>query len=56
VLENLIPKWRRFRQVLAKVMTDKYQDLHDTGRHVTREGIAKTLQTLFDPDRFNHIA
>ena len=56
VLENLIPKWRRFRQVLAKVITDKYQDLHDTGRHVTREGIANTLQTLFDPDRFNHIA
>ena len=29
VLENLIPKWQRFRDILAKVLTEKYQDLHD---------------------------
>jgi hypothetical protein len=52
VMENLVPKWQRFRSILAKVLTDKYQDLHDTSRHITRTGIAKTLKTLFDPHRF----
>ena len=52
VLENLIPKWRRFRQILAKVLTEKYLDLHDAGRRITRAGMARTLDTLFDPNRF----
>ncbi len=53
VLENLIPKWRRFRQLLAGVLADKYLDLHDAGRHVTRASIARTLRTLFEPNRFS---
>ena len=55
VLENLIPKWRRFRQILARVLGEKYQDLHDAGRTVTRAGIAETLRTLFDPHRFTQL-
>ena len=55
VLENLIPKWRRFRQILARVLGEKYQDLHDAGRTVTRAGIAQTLRTLFDPHRFTQL-
>ena len=55
VLENLIPKWQRFRAILAKVLSEKYQDLHDAGRQVTRAGIAQTLQTLFTPNRFSQL-
>ena len=55
VLENLIPKWSRFRTILAKVMSEKYQDLHDAGRRISRAGIAQTLQTLFDPNRFSQL-
>ena len=55
VLENLIPKWQRFRDILANVLTEKYQDLHHAGRQVTRAGIAQTLQTLFTPNRFSQL-
>ena len=55
VLENLIPKWRRFRDILARVLGEKYLDLYDAGRQVTRERIASTLQTLFDPNRFTQL-
>ena len=49
------PKWQRFRDILAKVLTEKYQDLHDADRQVTRAGIAQTLQTLFTPNRFSQL-
>ncbi|NKB67958.1 MAG: hypothetical protein GKR89_12930 [Candidatus Latescibacteria bacterium] len=52
VMENLVPKWKRYRAVLAKVLTEKYLDLHSSGKAVTRAGIARTLGELFEPDRF----
>jgi hypothetical protein len=53
VMENLVPKWKRFRQILSKVVADKYLDLHRGGRQVTRAGIARTLAAMFDPQRFS---
>src|SRR5580658_857243 len=35
VLDQLVYKWDHSRRVLAKVLTDKYADLQDTGRRVT---------------------
>ena len=52
VMENLVAKWKRFREILAMVLTDKYLDLHRGGKVVTRAGIARTLGDLFEPDRF----
>ena len=53
VMENLVPKWKRFREILTAVLTEKYLDLHRSGRTVTRANIARTLKTLFDPNRFS---
>ncbi len=53
VMENLVPKWKRFREILSKVLSDKYLDLHRGGRAVTRAGIARTLNELFEPNRFS---
>ena len=52
VMENLVPKWKRFREILSKVLADKYLDLHRSGRAVTRAGITRTLRALFEPNRF----
>ena len=52
VMENLVPKWKRFRGILAKVLADKYLDLHAAGREVTRARIARTARALFEPNRF----
>ena len=52
VMENLVPKWKRFRQILTKVLADKYLDLHSGGGAVTRAGITRTLRALFEPNRF----
>ncbi len=51
VLENLISKWLRFREILAKVLTEKYEEVAALGREVTREMIDRDLESLFDPDR-----
>ncbi len=53
VMENLVPKWKRFREILSKVLSDKYLDLFRGGRTVTRAGIARTLNELFKPNRFS---
>jgi hypothetical protein len=52
-MENLVPKWNRYREILAKVLADKYLDLHHGGRVVTRAGITRTLSALFEPNRFS---
>jgi len=46
ILDQLIYKWHHSRQILAKVLTDKYSDLMDTGRHVTTEEIQRDLRLM----------
>lgn len=47
VLEQLIYKWRHFREMLTKVLVDKYEDLAATGWEVTRSEIERDVRSLF---------
>ena len=46
VLDQLIYKWAHSRQIIAKVLADKYEDLADTGWLVTREEIERDVAKL----------
>ena len=46
VLDQLIYKWRHSRHVLAKVLTDKYTDLAQTGYDVTPRQIQRDVALL----------
>src|SRR5688572_7180729 len=47
VLDQLIYKWRHSRQIIAKVLADKYCDLADTGWKVTETEIRRDVKNLF---------
>jgi hypothetical protein len=47
VLDQLIYKWHHFRGLLAKVLTDKYCDLAQTGWEVQRREIERDVKSLF---------
>jgi hypothetical protein len=51
ILDQLVYKWHHSRKILAKVLTDKYSDLMDTGRRVSREDIERDAR-LFLKDNF----
>ena len=44
VLDQLIYKWDHSRQIIAKVLKDKFQDLRDAGWAVTREQVQETVR------------
>ena len=44
MLDQLIYKWDHSRQIIAKVLTDKFTDLAATGWPVTQSEIARTAQ------------
>jgi hypothetical protein len=46
VLDQLIYKWHHSRRIIANVLTDKYSDLLDTGRRVTREDIDRDVRLM----------
>jgi hypothetical protein len=47
VLDQLIYKWRHSRQIIAKVLADKYCDLADTGWNASETEIRRDVQNLF---------
>ena len=47
VLDQLIYKWRHSRQIIAKVLADKYCDLADTGWKVSETEIRRDVKNLF---------
>jgi len=47
VLDQLIYKWRHSRQIIAKVLADKYSDLADTGWKVSETEIRRDVTNLF---------
>lgn len=47
VLEQLIYKWRHSRQIIGKVLADKYCDLIDTGWAVSEPEIQRDVSSLF---------
>jgi len=48
VLDQLIYKWDHSRQIIAKVLKDKFNDLAATGWKVTQEEIQKTVDGYFN--------
>jgi hypothetical protein len=46
VLDQLIYKWRHFRQLLARVLTDQYAHLRATGWEPTKEEIQRAVSDL----------
>jgi len=54
VLDQLIYKWTHFREVLARVLVEKYTDLAATGWNPTRTEIERDVQNLLggEFDRF----
>lgn len=48
VLDQMVYKWSHSRQVLAKVLTDKFNDLADTGWRVTKAEVKMTVEGYLD--------
>jgi hypothetical protein len=46
VLDQLIYKWTHSRRIIADVLTDKYADLQETGRRVTKEDIERDVRLM----------
>ena len=47
VIDQLVYKWEHSRQVIGKVLVDKYKDLHHTGWHLTTQHIKQDVELLF---------
>jgi hypothetical protein len=50
VLDQVIYKWRHFRQVMAQVLVDKYAALAQTAWQITRAEIERDVRDLFGGD------
>ena len=46
ILDQLIYKWNHSRRILTQVLTDKYSDLVQTGRRVTKEHIERDVRLM----------
>jgi len=46
VLDQLIYKWKHSRRILAKVLTEKYQDIARPGWELTEEEITRDVRGL----------
>ena len=46
-MDQLIYKWNHSKEIIAKVLVDKYSDLLETGWVVTKEEIQRDVQKLF---------
>jgi hypothetical protein len=47
VLDQIIYKWQHFRRIAAKVLTDKYADVIQTGWTVSEAEIERDVRNLF---------
>ena len=48
VLDQLVYKWEHSRRIIGKVLVDKYQDLLDTGRRLTKEQIERDVRLMLE--------
>jgi len=47
ILEQLVYKWEHSRTLIARVLAEKYGDLHETGWRVSRDEIRRDVANLF---------
>ena len=55
VIDQLIYKWKHSKAVIARVLSEKYEDLHDTGWLLSKELIEKDIRNLFGGNFKNFI-
>ena len=55
VLDQLLYKWDHSRKILANVLSDKYEDLADTGWVVTREDIERDVRLMLKDNFVNFL-
>jgi hypothetical protein len=55
ILDQLIYKWDHSRRVLAKVLTDKYADLLETGRRVSQGDIERDVRGFLKDNFLNFL-
>ena len=46
ILDQLIYKWKHSRQIISRVLVDKYQDLLDSGWLITQDEIGRDVAAL----------
>jgi hypothetical protein len=56
ILDQLIYKWHHSRRILARVLTDKYSDLLETGRRVSREDIERDARLMLKDNFLSFLA
>ncbi len=56
VLDQLIYKWDHSRRLIAAALADKYTDLIDAGRIITREDMARDARTFLHDNFANFLA
>jgi len=56
VLDQLVYKWEHSRQILAKVLTDKFNDQSAAGRPPTQAEIEKTVRLMLAENFQNFLA
>lgn len=47
VLDQLIYKWDHTREIISKVLTDKYRDLREAGWEFSKDEIARDVRNIF---------
>ena len=55
ILDQLIYKWNHSRAILAKVFTDKYADIQETGRRVSAEEIEADVRMMLKDNFLNFL-
>jgi hypothetical protein len=56
ILDQLIYKWDHSRKILAKVLADKYRDVIDMGRHVTKADIERDARLMLKDNFANFLS
>jgi hypothetical protein len=47
VLDQLLYKWTHFRQIVSKILIEKYSDIIDTGWNISKDEIKRDVAELF---------
>jgi hypothetical protein len=56
ILDQLIYKWNHSRKILADVLTDKYADLLETGRRISREELEGDVRMMLKDNFVNFLS
>lgn len=55
ILDQLLYKWTHSRKILADVLTDKYEDIQQTGKRITNEDITADIKLMLKDNFLNFL-